>query len=120
MLPAVAGSSPVTHHLDPLLTLRRSQSGRYGARPVECLWLYGHWPAAGPPLRSTMTVDPQDALDQPFVRASAAELNRLLTTLEVKVVWLSECLVSPGWRLDLPRHASLGIHYSLMGDGWLK
>jgi AraC family transcriptional activator of mtrCDE len=67
-----------------------------------------------------MAVDPQSALDQPFVRPSAAELNRLLTTLEVKLVWLSECLVSPGWRMELPGHAALGIHYSLMGEGWLK
>lgn len=67
-----------------------------------------------------MTVDSRNALDQPFVRPSATELNRLLSTLEIKVVFLSECLVSPGWRLDLPGHAALGIHYNLMGKGWLK
>jgi AraC family transcriptional activator of mtrCDE len=67
-----------------------------------------------------MAVDSQNALDQPFVRPSAAELNRLLTTLEVKMVFLSECLVSPGWRLELPGHAEPGIHYNLMGEGWLK
>jgi AraC family transcriptional activator of mtrCDE len=67
-----------------------------------------------------MALDPQNTFDQPLVRPSAAELNRLLTTLEVKVVWLSECLVSPGWRLELPSHAALGIHYNLMGEGWLK
>jgi AraC family transcriptional activator of mtrCDE len=67
-----------------------------------------------------MAVDPQSAPDQPLVRPSAAALNRLLTTLEVKVVWLSECLITPGWRMDLPAHAAIGIHYSLMGEGWLK
>jgi AraC family transcriptional activator of mtrCDE len=67
-----------------------------------------------------MAVDPQSLFDQPVARPSAAELCRLFTTLEVKVVWLSECLVSPGWRLELPRHAELGIHYNLGGDGWLK
>jgi AraC family transcriptional activator of mtrCDE len=67
-----------------------------------------------------MAFDPQIALAQPFVRPSAAALNRLLTTLEVKVVWLSECLVTPGWRMELPSHAALGIHYSLVGEGWLK
>jgi AraC family transcriptional activator of mtrCDE len=67
-----------------------------------------------------MAVDPRSAIDQPLVRPSAAALNRLLTTLEVKVVWLSECLVAPGWRMDLPGHAAIGIHYSLMGEGWLK
>ena len=33
------------------------------------------------------------------MRPSTAELNRLLATLEVKVVRLTECLVSQGWRL---------------------
>jgi len=67
-----------------------------------------------------MAVDPRSIFDRPLVRPSAAELSRLFATLEVKVVWLSECLVSPGWRLELPCHAELGIHYNLMGDGWLK
>lgn len=67
-----------------------------------------------------MTVGSQNAIGQPLVRPSAVELNRLLTTLEVKVVFLSECLVSPGWRLELPGHAAPGIHYNLMGRGWLK
>lgn len=81
----------------------------------------GLWPrwSGRRPIR-TMAVDPQRAVDQPFVRPSASELNRLLTTLEVKVVFLSECLVSPGWLLQLPSHAALGIHYSLVGEGWLK
>lgn len=67
-----------------------------------------------------MASDSQRAVDQPFVRPSPAELNRLLATLEVKVVFLSECLVSPGWRLQLPSHSALGIHYSLTGEGWLE
>lgn len=67
-----------------------------------------------------MAFDPQSSLDQPLVRPSAEALNRLLTTLEVKVVWLSECLVTPGWRMDLPAHAALGIHYTLLGEGWLR
>jgi AraC family transcriptional activator of mtrCDE len=67
-----------------------------------------------------MAVDPPRALDQPFIRPPSAELDRLLATLEVKVVFLSECLVSPGWRLQLPGHAALGIHYNLMGEGSLE
>jgi AraC family transcriptional activator of mtrCDE len=66
-----------------------------------------------------MGIDLQSALDRPLIRPTAADLNRLLSTLEVKVVFLSECLVSPGWRLDLPSHAALGLHYNLMGEGWL-
>jgi len=67
-----------------------------------------------------MAFDPQSSLDQPLVRPSAEVLNRLLSTLEVKVVWLSECLVTPGWRMELPAHAALGIHYTLMGEGWTE
>jgi AraC family transcriptional activator of mtrCDE len=67
-----------------------------------------------------MAVDPSIASDQPYLRPSAGDLGRVFATLEVKVVWLSECLVSPGWRLELPPHAELGIHYNLAGDGWLK
>jgi AraC family transcriptional activator of mtrCDE len=57
--------------------------------------------------------------DQPLVRPSTAELNRLLTTLEVKVVRLTECLVSKGWRLEVTGPDAPGIHYNLMGEGWL-
>jgi AraC family transcriptional activator of mtrCDE len=48
-----------------------------------------------------------------------AELNRLLATLEVKVVRLTECLVSRGWRLEVAGPDAPGIHYNLMGEGWL-
>jgi len=57
--------------------------------------------------------------DQPLLRPSTAELNRLLATLEVKVVRLTECLVSQGWRLEVAGPAAPGIHYNLLGEGWL-
>jgi AraC family transcriptional activator of mtrCDE len=57
--------------------------------------------------------------EQPLARPSAAELNRLLATLEVRVVRLTECLVSRGWRLDVTGPDAPGIHYNLMGRGWL-
>ena len=46
-----------------------------------------------------------------------ADLDRLMTTLEVSFVQLAECLVSPGWRLRLPAMAMPGIHYNLIGAG---
>jgi AraC family transcriptional activator of mtrCDE len=58
-------------------------------------------------------------LDQPLVRPSTTDLNRLLATLEVKVVRLTECLVSQGWRLEATGPHAPGIHYNLMGEGWL-
>src|ERR1700744_5207015 len=57
--------------------------------------------------------------DQPLARPSTAELNRLLATLEIKVVRLTECLVSQGWRLDVTGPDAPGIHYNLVGHGWL-
>jgi AraC family transcriptional activator of mtrCDE len=57
--------------------------------------------------------------DQLFARPSAAELNRLLATLEIKVVRLTECLVSKGWRLEVAGPNAPGIHYNLQGEGWL-
>jgi AraC family transcriptional activator of mtrCDE len=57
--------------------------------------------------------------DRPIARPSTAELNRLLATLEVKVVRLTECLVSEGWRLEVTGPDAPGIHYNLLGEGWL-
>lgn len=49
--------------------------------------------------------------------AAPADLNRLMSVLEIDVVGLSECLVSPGFRLDLGGHESPGLHYILSGSG---
>src|SRR6202000_622020 len=57
------------------------------------------------------------AAEMPLVRISQATLNVLMTALEVRVVQLSECLVSPGWRLELQAPRAPGIHYSLRGAG---
>jgi AraC-like DNA-binding protein len=59
------------------------------------------------------------AAEMPLVRISQATLNVLMTALEVRVVQLSECLVSPGWRLELQAPRAPGIHYSLRGAGRL-
>lgn len=44
-------------------------------------------------------------------------LDNLITTLEVNVVTLTECLVSPGWRLSFPAGERAGLHYNLKGRG---
>jgi AraC family transcriptional regulator, activator of mtrCDE len=46
-----------------------------------------------------------------------ADLDRLMTALEVEFVKLAECLVSPGWRLILHGSGATGIHYNLGGSG---
>lgn len=50
-------------------------------------------------------------------RNAAADLNRLMSTLEVDFVKLSECLVSPGWRLVLGETDATCIHYNISGCG---
>jgi len=54
---------------------------------------------------------------QPMTRMSAAQLDDLLSALSVEFVRLTECLVSPGWRLNLGGTAAPGIHYVLSGHG---
>lgn len=50
---------------------------------------------------------------------AAAEFDRLIDTLMVKFVWLSECLVGQGYRLDMGGVDAPGIHYNLAGTGRL-
>jgi AraC family transcriptional activator of mtrCDE len=55
----------------------------------------------------------------PILRVPEAALDNLLRTLEVSFVTLSECLVSPGWRLAIPAHEMPGVHYNIAGTGFL-
>jgi len=48
---------------------------------------------------------------------SPPDLNRLIAVLDVQVVGLSECLVSPGYKLVLKGQEFPGIHYVLEGSG---
>jgi AraC family transcriptional activator of mtrCDE len=40
-----------------------------------------------------------------------------MTTLDISVIGLIECLVSPGWRLSFGRAEAPAIHYNLSGTG---
>ena len=51
------------------------------------------------------------------MRIAAPDLDRLKTTLEVDLIRLAECLVSPGWRLSLGPADIAAIHYNLTGVG---
>ena len=53
----------------------------------------------------------------PSRRISPADLESLIDTLDVHFVELSECLVSPGYRLKVGGHRAPGIHYNLVGRG---
>lgn len=54
---------------------------------------------------------------QPIMRVAPTNLDNLMSTLEVNFVGLSECLVSPGYRLELGGVDAPGIHYNLEGKG---
>jgi AraC family transcriptional activator of mtrCDE len=54
---------------------------------------------------------------QPLRRIPRSDLENLMTTLEVSFVRLTECLVSPGWRLALGGIDAYGIHYNMGGSG---
>lgn len=56
---------------------------------------------------------------QPAVRITPQDLDRLLCSLEVKVVSLTECLVSKGYCLEMGGLGAPGIHYNISGRGRL-
>jgi AraC family transcriptional activator of mtrCDE len=57
--------------------------------------------------------------NRPLVPVAAEELDRLLDTLMVEFVRLSECLVGEGYRLELGGVDAPGLHYNLSGTGRL-
>ena len=50
-------------------------------------------------------------------RASRSDLGILMAMLDVDVITLMECLVSPNWQLSFPASETAGIHYNLEGIG---
>jgi AraC family transcriptional activator of mtrCDE len=71
----------------------------------------------------TMTTSPRTALvdenvhRKPLARISPSDLDNLITTLEVDLVKLSECVVSAGSRLTLAATDAPDIYYSPIGMG---
>jgi len=55
----------------------------------------------------------------PAPRVSPADLDELISSLEIRVLGLSECLVSQGFVLELDGNEAPGIHYILSGEGQL-
>jgi AraC family transcriptional activator of mtrCDE len=48
---------------------------------------------------------------------SPSDVDGLLNALDVRLVSLTECVVSSGYGLDVPGVDAPGIHYDLIGDG---
>jgi AraC-like DNA-binding protein len=58
--------------------------------------------------------------DRPNLGLPRSDLDVLMTTLDVDVIGLIECLVSPGWRLSFGSADAPAIHYNLSGTGRMK
>jgi AraC family transcriptional activator of mtrCDE len=54
---------------------------------------------------------------KPILRISPSDLDNLLSTLDVRFVALSECLVSRGHGLEIEAASVPGIHYNVLGTG---
>ena len=55
--------------------------------------------------------------DRPNLALPRSDLDVLMATLDVDVIGLIECLVSPGWRLSFGSADAPAIHYNLSGTG---
>ena len=55
--------------------------------------------------------------DSPNLVLPRSDLDVLMATLDVDVIGLIECLVSPGWRLSFGSADAPAIHYNLSGTG---
>jgi len=55
--------------------------------------------------------------DRPKLAMPRSDLDVLMATLDVDVIGLIECLVSPGWRLSFRSAEAPAIHYNLSGTG---
>src|SRR5262249_37671285 len=55
--------------------------------------------------------------DVQSLRASRSDLGTLMAMLEVDVITLMECLITPNWQLSFPASETPGIHYNLEGTG---
>ena len=70
---------------------------------------------------SLRTAEDQEIVNsKPLARISPSDLDNLMMTLEVEFVKLSECVVSPGWRLTMAATNAPGIHYDLTGTGRMR
>jgi AraC family transcriptional activator of mtrCDE len=56
-------------------------------------------------------------IERPTVGISPSDLDSLLSALDLRVVALTECVVSSGYRLDLGEVDAPGLHYNLAGHG---
>jgi AraC-like DNA-binding protein len=86
----------------------------------EIIGRYGRQAASGPSNPDSAAAEGYAVMtSQRVSRISRSHLDSLITALQVNFVKLTECLVSPGWRLALAASKVPGIHYNLRGMGRL-
>jgi hypothetical protein len=56
-------------------------------------------------------------LRAPLIQPPEAQLRQLMHALEIDFVRLTECVVSPGWRLSFGGSDVASVHYNLAGNG---
>jgi AraC-like DNA-binding protein len=66
---------------------------------------------------SAQSESPKHMADRPNLTLLRSHLDVLMATLDVDVIGLIECLVSPGWRLSFGSAEAPAIHYNLSGTG---
>jgi AraC family transcriptional activator of mtrCDE len=76
-------------------------------------------PLAVPTTRTSSAAKDKVA-NRPDLRSSRSDLEILMAMLEVDLIALTECLVSPNWRLSFPAAETAGIHYNLAGVGQMS
>jgi len=87
-------------------------------RTVLAIKQYQHLQLSCPKTRSpAQSEGPKHMFDRPNLALSRSDLDVLIATLDVDVIGLIECLVSPGWRLSFGSADAPAIHYNLSGTG---
>lgn len=66
-----------------------------------------------------MRISPSPNDGRPRALVATADLDHLIDTLMVSFVWLSECVVGEGYRLEMGGIDAPGIHYNIAGTGRL-
>src|SRR5277367_5249601 len=85
---------------------------RIAVRPHE---IESHLPGSLPGPNGTRSFQHMDG--HPISRISRVDLERLMATLDVRLIKLSECLIGPGSRLALEGADSSEMHHALEGSG---
>ncbi|MBR0734810.1 helix-turn-helix transcriptional regulator [Bradyrhizobium japonicum] len=101
-----------------MLTLVKEVPSFCPGRTVLAIKQYQDLQLSGPTTRTPAQFEgPKHMSDRPNPALPRSDLDVLMATLDVDVIGLIECLVSPGWRLSFGSAVAPAIHYNLSGTG---